>query len=129
MQPTTIISALAHECRKSLLMLDALADARAQASPGALPGPLTGVILRRRRSAAVFRGLLRAAGIDRTLPPLPAPKSVDVDAVIAAEARFQALLERQLARPDLPDTLRTLIAEQREDVIQSTLILSRLRSA
>ncbi len=127
MQPATIISALAYECRKTLQMLEALAEIRAPDLAGGQPDPLTSVILRRRRNAAVLRSLLRAAGAERTLPPILRPTTVDLSAVMVGEARLLALQDRQLAHPDLPADLRTLIAEQREDVLQATLILQRLR--
>lgn len=124
-----MIMALAHECRKSLQLLEALVAIRAADPARSQSDPLNGVVLRRRRSAAVLRSLLRLAGAERKLPPLIRPNAVDAYVVIAAEARLLAYLERQLARPELPQDLRNLISEQREDVLQATLILSRIRDS
>lgn len=127
MQSTTIITALADECRKSLHLLEALGAIRA-ADPARSPSdPLNGVVLRRRRSAAVLRSLLRSARAEQTMTPPLRPREVDAATVIDAEARLLTYLERQLARPDLPHDLHSLITEQREEVLQATLILSRLR--
>ena len=127
MQRTTIITAIAHESRKSLQFLEALSDARAADATRSQADPLNGVILRRRRNLAVLRTLSRAEGGERTQPPAWSPAQVDADMVIAAEARLLAHLERQLARPDLPDDLRALLTDHREDVLQAVLILPRIR--
>ena len=121
----TILTALAHVCRKSLLLLEALGEARA--TRPVQNDPVKGVLLRRRRNVAMLRTLLRAEGGERTYPPVPPVASVDADMVIAAEADLLAYLERQLARADLPDDLRSLITVYREDVLQAILILQRLR--
>ena len=121
----TILTALAHICRKSLLLLEALSEARAT---GLVQNdPVKGVLLRRRRNVAILRTLLRAEGGERTYPPFPPIASVDAAMVIAAEADLLAHLERQLARADLPDDLRSLVIAYREDVLQAMLILQRLR--
>ena len=128
MQRMAIITALAHEARKSLLLLEAVADCLGHDPTSGASDPLNGVILRRRRSAARLRSLLRAEGADRTLPPMGLPVVLDAGMVMAAEAKLLAYLERWLLRVDLPDDLRHLITEQREDVHQATLILSRIRA-
>ena len=121
----TILTALAHVCRKSLLLLEAFGAARAT---GLVQNdPVKGVLLRRRRNVAMLRTLLRAEGGERTYPPFPIPASVDADMVIAAEVDLLAYLERQLARADLPDDLHSLTSAYREDVLQAMLILQRLR--
>ena len=122
---STILTALAHVCRKSLLLLEAFGAARAAAL--VQNDPVKGVLLRRRRNVAILRTLLRADGGERTFPPLPPPAAVDADMVIATEAALLGHLERQLTRVDLPGDLRTLITAYREDVLQSMLILQRQR--
>ncbi len=122
---STILTALAHVCRKSLLLLEALSDVR-DGGPGQ-SNPVKGILLRRRRNVAVLRSLLRAEGSERTYPPILRTASVDADMVIVAEATLLGSLERQLAHSDMPDDLRTLFADYREDVMQSMLILQRLR--
>ena len=122
---STILTALAHVCRKSLLLLEALSEARAVAL--IQNDPAKGVLLRRRRNVAILRPMLRAEGAERTLPPAMPVASVDIGKVIAAEADLLAYLERQIARSDVPDDLRSLITAYREDVLQAVLILQRLR--
>jgi hypothetical protein len=123
----TILTALAYETRKSLQLLETLAESRAANFSGTQTDPLNAVILRRRRHAAVLRSMMRAAGAERTQPPIMRPASIDLDTLIAAEARHLAFLERQQSRQELPEEMRNLIAEHREDVHQAALILSRLR--